>query len=253
MAEAGLSATGRMVIGLAIATGAVVPTSALAGPPYMTDDAEPPEPGHFEIYGPIFEIEGRGSEYGGGVGAEINFGAAPDLQLTLEVPLAYQHDATGTRWGRGDMVVAAKYRFYHNEESGLSLAVFPELGLPTSSNGLGSNKVGALLPVWFQKDSGPWTIFGGGGYAINPGAGNRDYWTGGLAATRALSDDLTIGVEASRQGPDAIDARASTSLGVGVVKDLAGPFRLLASVGPTIEDGGGAASYHLFIALGADF
>jgi hypothetical protein len=60
--------------------------------------------------------------------------------------------------------------------------------------------VTALLPVWAQKDMGPWSLFGGG-YAINPGDGNRNYWTGGIALTRQASKQLLLGVEADRQGP----------------------------------------------------
>jgi hypothetical protein len=46
--------------------------------------------------------------------------------------------------------------------------------------GKAAGKFTALFPVWVQKDLGPWSIFGGGGYAINAGVGNNDYWTGGL-------------------------------------------------------------------------
>ena len=42
-------------------------------------------------------------------------------------------------------------------------------------------------------------------------------------------------------------------LGVGAILQLPRPFRLLASGGPTFSDGGGAASYHGFVALGLDF
>jgi len=49
-----------------------------------------------------------------------------------------------------------------------------------------------------------------------------------------------------------IGGRASTSLGAGMIYDLPGPFRLLASGGPTFEDGG-AHGFHSFVALGLDF
>jgi len=124
--------------------------------------------------------------------------------------------------------------------------------LPTASNGMGAGRVTALLPVWLQKDSGPWSVFGGGGYAINPGAGNRDYWTGGVAVTRQLGESLLLGVEADRQGRDTVDGRAATSLGLGAIIDLPGPLRLLASGGPSFEDGG-AEGFHAFAALGLDF
>lgn len=229
------------------------PVAAWAGPPFMTDDPEPTGTGHWEVYGPIVEGEGRGGEFAGSTGVEINYGAAPDLQLTFGLPVGFAHAAAGWRWGVGDVAVSAKYRFYRDERAGVSIAAFPGITLPTASNGMGSGKVTALLPLWLQKDAGPWSIFGGGGYAINPGTGNRDYWTGGAAVTRQFSPDLLVGIEADRQGPDAIGGRATTSLGLGAIVQLPSPFRLVASGGPTFSDGPGAAGFHAFLALAADF
>jgi hypothetical protein len=153
----------------------------------------------------------------------------------------------------GDLEVSAKYRFYHDEAAGIQVAAFPGISLPTSTHGLGSDHVTALLPIWGQKDFDHWSIFGGGGYAINPGAGNRNYWTGGIAILRDVSDTILIGIEADRQGADEMGGRASTSLGVGAIVQLPKPFRLLASGGLTFSDGGGAAEFHGFMALGLDF
>ncbi len=226
---------------------------AWAGPPFLTDDPEPTDAGHWEIYGPQLEIEGRGTEFDGAAGVEINYGAAPNLQLTLGLPLNFAHDATGWRSGAGDVEFSAKYRFYHNKDAGISLAAFPGLTLPTASNGMGSGKVTALLPVWVQKDTGPWSVLGGGGYAINPGAGSRNYWTGGIAVTRQVNSRWLIGVEANRQGADSVGGNATKRLGLGTIHQLRGPFRILASGGPTFTDGGGTAGFHGFLALGADF
>jgi hypothetical protein len=228
------------------------PGAAVAGPPFLTDDPEPTDTGHWEIYAPLFEAEGSGKVFEGALGTELNYGAAKDLQLTVGLPAAYTHDADGWRWGAGDLKVSAKYRFYHDEEAGLQIAAFPGATLPTASNGLGADRVTALLPIWAQKDFGVWSVFGGGGYAINPGADNRDYWIGGVALTRQLGKGLLVGIEADRQGPDTIGGRASTSLGLGAIYDLPGPLRLLASGGPTREDGGGRG-FHGFAALGIDF
>jgi len=229
------------------------PTAAWAGPPFLTDDPEPTETGHWEIYGPIVEGEGRGSDFQGSTGVEINFGAAPNLQLTVGLPIGFSHDRVGWRRGTGDIEISAKYRFYHDERTGISIAAFPGMTLPTANHGMGNGKPTGLLPIWIQKDMGAWSVFGGGGYAINPGTGNRDYWTGGAAITRQVTRRLLIGVEADRQGADANDGRASTSLGLGAIYQMRAPFRLLVSGGPTFTDGGGAAGYHAFLALGLDF
>lgn len=226
---------------------------ALGGPPFLTDDPEPTERGHWEIYGPALEIEGRGGEYGGTGGVEINYGLAQDLQLTLGLPLAFAHEAAGSRSGIGDVEASLKYRFLDDAGSHVQVAFFPGVTLPTARSGLGAGRVTALLPIWAQKDLGPWSIFGGGGYAINPGPGNRNYWTGGLAVSRLITDRLLLGLEADRQGPDTLGGNGATRLGVGAVYRLHGAMRLLASCGPTLEDGAGAAGYHAFAALGWNF
>jgi hypothetical protein len=239
----------RLALGLALL---VVPATANAGPPFLTDDPEPTDVKHWELYAPLFEAEGSGRDFEGSFGTEINYGAAPDVQLTLGLPTAVSHDASGWRWGSGDIEASVKYRFYHDEAAGVQIAAFPGMTLPTASHGLGAGKVTAFLPVWAQKDSGAWSVFGGGGYAVNAGSGNRDYWTGGIALTRQLTERILVGAEVDRQGPDTVGGRSSTKLGLGGIVDLKGPLRLLASGGPTFVDGGDSG-FHAFVAVGLDF
>lgn len=241
----------RLISSLGLAA-LLLPAAVQAGPPFLTDDPEPTEQGHWEIYAPLWEAEGRGSTFDGSLGAEINYGAVKDVQLTVGLPASYAHDAAGWHWATGDLEASVKYRFYHDEAAGVQVAVFPGLSLPTAGKGMGAGHVTALLPVWGQKDIGRWSVFGGGGYAINPGAGNRDYWTGGVAVTRELGEQVLVGVEADRQGPDTVGGQPATSLGVGAIVDIPGPLRLLASGGPTIEDHG-QTGFHAFAALGLDF
>lgn len=226
---------------------------ALAGPPFETDDPEPTDTGHWEIYAPAADIDGRGDEFSGASGIELNYGAAPNLQLTVGLEAGYSHDASGWKWGAGDLAVSAKYRFYHNEAAGIQIAAFPGITLPTASNGQGADRVTALLPIWIQKDSGPWSVFGGGGYAINPGPGNRNYWTGGVAVTRHVTPRLLLGLEADRHSADTVGGNGTTSLGIGMIYHLGGRYRLLASGGPNFEDNAGPAGYHGFLALGIDY
>lgn len=138
------------------------PAEAGAGPPFMTDDPEPTETGHWEIYGPIVEGEGRGSAFEGSTGVEINYGAAPALQITLGLPAQFSHDHAGWRWGAGDVAVSAKYRFYHNEQS-----AFPSRrsrdDAPHREQRQGRRQGDSAFPIWLQKNAGAWSIFGGGG------------------------------------------------------------------------------------------
>ena len=226
---------------------------ALAGPPFDTDDPEPTETGHWEIYAPAADIEGRGDAFAGSTGLELNYGAAENLQLTVGLTAGYSHDASGWQSGAGDIAVSAKYRFYHDDQTGIQIAAFPAITLPTATGGLGAGRVTALLPVWIQKNKGLWSVFGGGGYAVNPGQDNRDYWTGGIALTRNFGGRLLVGIEADRRGADTVGGNGVTSLGLGTIYRLNRRLRLLAQAGPYFEDNGGGAGYHGFLALGIDY
>jgi hypothetical protein len=67
--------------------------------------------------------------------------------------------------------------------------------------GLGTGHMQLFLPIWLQEDLGPCTVYGGGGYFLNPGAENRNYWFSGIvveakdqrpthARGRVVSSDL---------------------------------------------------------------
>ncbi len=74
--------------------------------------------------------------------------------------------------------------------------------LPTGdqSRGLGNGRTWVKVPIWLQKSFGPWTTYGGGGYAYNPAPGQRNYGYGGLLIQRTLSPRLTLGGEGFFQG-----------------------------------------------------
>jgi hypothetical protein len=229
----------------------LIPAVAWAGPPYDTDDPEPTDLHHWEIYN--FAAGDRmGGITQGQAGVDLNYGGLPGVQLTATLPLDYETGA-GRRIARGDVEIAVKYRFVHLEKQGFSVAIFPRLILPTAGGGFGTGRVQALLPVWAQKDVGPWSIFGGGGYTINPGPGNRDFWLGGLTVARDVSRRLSLGGEVTRQGPDTIGAGGTTTLGVGGIWKLKKPFSILASAGPEWEDGRHSAGLHFYAALGLNF
>ncbi|MFL6753645.1 MAG: transporter [Sphingomicrobium sp.] len=224
---------------------------AFAGPPYLTDDPEPTDTGHWEIYA-FGAAEGRHSTVEGSAGLDINYGAAEGVQLTATVPLSFSHAPSGG-WqsGRGDLELAVKYRFLNDEAHGFSAAVFPRAILPTASHSPGE-RTRFLLPLWTQLDfAGGTSLFGGGGYTINPGAGNRDYWQAGVALTHDVSKKVSLGAEITRQGSDTQAGTAQTRAGIGAIVQLSGRYALLFSGGPTFADH--QTAYHAYAALGTNF
>ena len=230
---------------------AAAATPAAGGPPYLTDDPMPTDTGHWEIYA-FSAGEGRHSTLDADAGLDLNYGPVKGVQLTATLPLSFTHDrASGWRGGTGDVELGVKYRFLDDQRSGISAAIFPRAILPTSSVASGE-RTRFLLPLWLQKDfAGGTSLFGGGGYEINPGSGNRDFWQAALALTHDFSDALSLGAEMARQGPDTVGGTAQTRAGVGGIVKLGGPCSLLFSGGPTWAEQ--RTGYHFYGALGLNF
>lgn len=239
---------GRGIAALALAV-AEVPASA--GPPYLTDDPVPTDTNHWEIYA-FTQGEGRRSTIDGEGGLDLNYGPVKDVQLTATLPLVFSHaPAEGWRGGTGDVELGVKYRFLHDEKHGLSGAIFPRAILATASHSPGE-KTRFLLPLWLGKDfAGGTSLFGGGGYTINPGAGNRDFWQAGIALTHDVGKQVSLGAEITRQGSDTTGGTPQTRAGVGSIVHIAGPASLLVSGGPTWADH--QTGYHFYAALGLNF
>lgn len=226
-------------------------TPAFGGPPYETDDPEPTELGHWEIYN-FVDVDGRAGQVDGAAGFDLNYGAAKGLQLTATLPIAFARESgSGWRAGRGDLELGAKYRFVNDDKHGWQAAVFPRVILPTAARGLGGTRVRLLLPLWVQKDVGKTSLFGGGGYEINPGPGNRNFWQAGIAVTHDFSDKLSLGTEIARSSPDVRGGDSSTGVNVGMIRKLGGPFGLLLAAGPSFS--GGKVAYHGYAALSLNF
>src|SRR5262245_46985104 len=69
---------------------------AAAGPPFRTDDPEPVDLEHWEVYGFTSATQVMDDTGGTLAGLEVNYGAAPNLQLHLIAPLAFDRPGGGT-------------------------------------------------------------------------------------------------------------------------------------------------------------
>lgn len=241
-------------LALAVCLAALAATPAFAGPPYITDDPEPTERGHWEIYSFAAgtHVEGATS---GEAGLDLNYGGAKDLQLTLVIPAAFDRANGETHVGMGVVEAAAKLKILHQDETGWrpDVAIFPRLFLPTAPARFASRHANLLLPIWAGKDFGPWAVFGGGGYQLNPGAGNRDFWTGGLAVTRQVNKRLNLGAEITHRSRDAENGRDFTGANLGVIYKLTDHWSLLASGGPGLQNARTEGRYTFYVSLKADY
>ncbi|HEX3342617.1 MAG TPA: transporter [Pseudolabrys sp.] len=209
---------------------------AFAGPPYVSDDPEPTDYKHFEIYA-FSNGTTTKSATDGEAGIDFNYGAAPDLQLTATLPSGFDRPAGGKAVvGLGNIELAAKYRFLHQATFGLDVAIFPRVFLPSGSGKIGDNHTSLLLPLWVQKDWGSqWSTFGGGGCVVS-GQSSQDFCLMGGVLAYQILPKLQIGIELFHQTADASGTPATSSLGLGVKYDLNDTFHLLAYVRRGIQD-----------------
>lgn len=89
-----------------------------AGPPFVTDDPEPVDYRHFEVYLASQLSHEPGGWSGTAPQLEVNYGPLPDVQVSASVPLAFDAPKDGlTHFGPGDTELALKYRFLQETDT----------------------------------------------------------------------------------------------------------------------------------------
>jgi hypothetical protein len=212
----------------------LVPVVAFAGPPFRTDDPEPVEYKHWEVY-----VASQGNSDDSGISRtaphiEVNYGILPNVQIHLIAPLEYvKPEGQASQYGYGDTELGAKFRFIQETDSCPQVGTFPIFILPTGNEdkGLGTGETQVFIPLWLQKSWGPWKTYGGGGYWINPGTGNQNYWFFGWEVQRDLSEYLTLGAEIFHETPSVVDGESSTGFNVGAIINFTDLHHLLLSAG----------------------
>jgi hypothetical protein len=211
-----------------------------AEPPFLTYDAETVEESHFEVNLFSSGTKTETGTLGTLPGLEMNYGATPDLQLHAIAPIDYNASANnGTGFGLGDLEFGAKYRLFKPGEEDWfpQIATFPLIEVPIGNQSLGfsTGHTRIFLPIWLQKDFEPWTVYGGGGYWINPGFGNKNYGFAGVAVWRKITPEWQVGVELFHQTSIANAIPDSTGFNIGTTYDLSERWHLLASVGTGLQ------------------
>ena len=232
----------------------VAPRSVDAGPPFVTDDPEPVAYQHVEL---DFFTQGtrtnNGTE-GVAPGLDANYGIAPDIELTLIAPLAFNapNGKTAT-YGYGDTQFSLKYRFIHETEGNWwpQVALYPSISIPTGNihRSLGTDSMQESLPVYLQKDFYPWQIWGGAGYTNNPGAGNKSYWFFGGVLERKITDQLSLGGELFRQTSAETGEPDRDGFNLGGTYDLDENYHILFAAGRGIRNMAETNLFSYYMAL----
>jgi hypothetical protein len=184
------------------------------GPPFQIDDPVPVALHHYEFY--IFAAA-AGTPVEKDVTApafEFNWGAIPRVQLHAILPWgvvapsnnpAYLPSGSGAaEFGLTDAELGAKIALFEETKYVPQIGTFTMLELPTGNadKGLGVGNAWFKVPIWLQKNIGKWLLDGGGGYAIVPQTGYRNFSYGGFLLKYTVSDRLELGGEVFSHGAE---------------------------------------------------
>jgi hypothetical protein len=215
-----------------------IPGIVQAGPPFVTDDPEPVEYQHWEIYLAAQYKHDRAQDSSTLPHLEINYGAIPNVQIHLIAPLVYVKPAgESSQYGYGDTELGVKLRFIKETEYLPQVGIFPMVEFTTgdAGRGLGNGRTQYFLPVWLQKSFGAWTTYGGGGYWINPGYGNKDWWQFGWQLSREITRHLTLGAELYYKTAGTTDSHDATGYSAGAIINITENHHVLFSAGQDIN------------------
>jgi hypothetical protein len=169
------------------------------GPPYFSDDPDPVQFHHWEFYLSSESLFYTRNKYASGTlpHFEVNYGILPNVQLHLVLPNSYQyssyHDLNlGYTYTEGGV----KYRFVKESKNIPEIGIFPLVEIPTIKDSrFGDENYQVFLPIWFQKSWKHLTTYGGAGYWINPGVGNKNWIFTGGEVQYDFTRFLTLGSE----------------------------------------------------------
>jgi hypothetical protein len=238
---------GRFLVLLAAFGLLVLPESLLSGPPFFTDDSMPIPRGSWEFYLASQSARAGGAWSGTAPHFEANYGGGTDLMLHVLVPMGFARASGGPfQYGLGDVELGFIYRLVKEKSGRPELGFFPHVELPSGSEarGLGSGRTRFFLPVWLSKHWGPWTTYGGGGLWVNPGPGNRNYWSSGWVVTRRISKTLEAGAEVFHNSASVAGGRAETAFNAGVLWSVGRGQQIILSAGRDIR---GSGSFAMFV------
>lgn len=232
---------------------ASISTLAFAGPPFITDDPEPVETQHWEINYAASKTWREDEASATMPGIDINYGLTSDIQLHAQPKYAYESSGKDKHFGIDNTEVGVKYRFINQQYDNANwmVGVYPIIQFPTGDTKLGTSrgKVQTFLPIWIQRSSESWTIYGGTGYRINQDIGSKNSWFYGTTALYHLTPSLQLGGEIFHETATILGEIGLTGFNLGGIYNLTKDYRVLFSSGKGLSNVNGTNQFSTYIAL----
>jgi hypothetical protein len=183
--------------------------------------------------------------------ADINYGIGDRLQLTYEVPYVWLHDEDGSgAQGVGDSGFGLKYRFYDNEDSGISMALYPQLRLRTPGASRDVSEGDALsLPLIVTSEFEHFSISADVGAEFSR---EERRWFAGAGVGWRLDDRTALMADVAGEDLNAVERHWQAD--VGLRRKLHAGRSLSASLGRDLHSGDGEAPHnHFSLAYSMEF
>jgi hypothetical protein len=223
----------------------ILSTLVLAGPPFLTDDPQPVDYKHWEFYVSSQQQFSLNSVDATLPHFEINYGLIPDIQVHLIAPMQYTKRESSKEYSYVNTELGVKYRFINNADTSFQVGIFPIAEVPTGKSVTlaGENKTQVFLPIWIQINSGKFTSYGGAGYWINPGTGNKNWVYAGWQGQYDFSETVTLGGELFYHTAEANDSEGGIGFNVGGYININEHNHILFSAGHNITGANTTTGY----------
>jgi hypothetical protein len=240
----------------------------VGSPPMVSDDTGTPGNGNWEINVVLNGDISKDSKAFELPLMDINYGLGDRLQLKYEVPYVVSWNAgfnengkrtTEQASGFSNSNAGVKYRFYDNDRSGLSLAVYPQVEFRTPGSklegepdgggegGVEEEGVTCTLPILLTKEFQRASITADLG-AERSTDDNHVGIDASFGVGTRLTDELAVMGEIAGQDLNRSDERRIL-LNVGFRLKISAKQAFVGSVGHDIQDGADGQK-HLYVTLG---
>jgi hypothetical protein len=131
------------------------------------------------------------------------------------------------------------------------VGIYPIVQLPTGENASGHSrgKAQAFLPLWFQRNSDNWTLYGGVGYRLNQYADSKNSWFSGITALYRLSSQLQLGGEVFHETAGSTGELGTSGFNMGGIYNLRDGYHVLFSLGKGLSNVSATNQFSGYLAL----
>jgi hypothetical protein len=222
----------------------------VGSPPMQSEDSDTPGDGNWEInlaLGADWNGDGHALEF---PVADVNYGIGDRIQLTMELPYVSLHQdaadglpASGAH-GVGDTTLGMKYRFYDNEDRGISMAVYPQwrVRAPFTDSDV-SEGPAFVLPLILVSEFESFSLTANAGVEFADGE-RRSFAS--IGAGRRLTPEVALLGELAGTDLNGGEDRR-IAFNVGLRRKLSDTQSLSMAIGRDVSTGGAPRENHLVL------